>query len=50
MLFAIVPLRNILPGSPPPGSWIDQSIVQWVLIALVLAMSLYILAWVRQGD
>ena len=49
-LFAIVPLRNILPGSPPPGSWIDQAIVQWVLIALVTAMSLYIFAWVRQGD
>jgi hypothetical protein len=24
--------------------------VQWVLIALVTAMSLYIFAWVRQGD
>ena len=49
-LFAIVPLRNILPGAPPPGSWIDQAIVQWVLIALVTAMSLYIVAWARQGD
>ena len=49
-LFAIVPLRNILPGAPPPGSWIDQAIVQWVLIALVTAMSLYIFAWVRQGE
>lgn len=49
-LFAIVPLRKILPGAPPPGSWIDQAIVQWVLIALVTAMSLYIFAWVRQGD
>ncbi len=49
-LFAIVPLRNILPGAPPPGSWIDQAIVQWVLIGLVTAMSLYILAWIRQGD
>ena len=49
-LFAIVPLRNILPGAPPPGSWIDQAIVQWVLIGLVTAMSLYIFAWVRQGD
>jgi len=28
-LFAIVPLRNILPGAPPAGSWIDQAIVQW---------------------
>jgi hypothetical protein len=49
-LFAIVPLRNILPGAPPAGSWIDQAIVQWVLIGLVTAMSLYIFAWVRQGD
>lgn len=50
MLFAVVPLRNFLPGSPPPGSWIDQAIVQWVLIGLVVAMTLYICAWIRQGD
>ena len=50
MLFAVVPLRNLLPGAPPPGSWIDQALVQWVLIALVTAMSLYFIAWVRQGD
>ncbi|MGO9045240.1 MAG: DUF4436 domain-containing protein [Mycobacterium sp.] len=50
MLFAVVPLRNILPGAPPPGSWIDQAVVQWVLIAMVTAMSLYFFAWVRQGD
>jgi hypothetical protein len=49
-LFAIIPLRNILPGAPPPGSWIDQAIVQWVLIALAAAMGLFIYAWVRQGD
>jgi hypothetical protein len=49
-LFAIVPLRNILPGAPPPGSMIDQALVQWVLLALATAMALYIYAWVRQGD
>jgi hypothetical protein len=49
-LFAIIPLRNILPGSPPPGSWIDQAIIQWVLIALVTATTLYLFAWFRQGD
>ena len=49
-LFAIIPLRNILPGAPPPGSWIDQAIVQWVLIALAAAMGLFIYAWARQGD
>jgi hypothetical protein len=50
MLFAVVPIRLFLPGSPPVGAWIDQAIVQWVLIALVTAMSLYIVAWIRQGD
>ena len=49
-LFAIVPLRNILPGAPPPGSMIDQALVQWVLLALATAMALYIYSWVRQGD
>lgn len=50
MLFAVVPLRNILPGSPPPGSWIDQAVVLWVLIALIVAMSLFIVAHHRQSD
>jgi hypothetical protein len=50
MLFAIMPLRNFLPGSPPPGSWVDQAIVLWVLIGLVVAMALFILAWARQRD
>jgi Domain of unknown function (DUF4436) len=49
-LFAIVPLRNILPGAPPPGSMIDQALVQWVLLALATAMALYIYAYIRQGD
>lgn len=50
MLFAIVPLRNILPGSPPYGSWIDQAVVLWVLIGLVTAMTIFITAWWRHRD
>ncbi|WP_425326250.1 DUF4436 domain-containing protein [Mycobacterium kubicae] len=49
MLFAVVPLRNILPGSPPMGSWIDQAVVIWVLIALATAMVIYIAAWYRHA-
>jgi hypothetical protein len=49
-LFAIVPHRNILPGAPPPGAWIDQALVLWVLIALVVAMAMYIYAWHRYSD
>ena len=50
MLFAIVPLRNFLPGAPPAGAWIDQVIVAWCLVALVLAMILFIVAWRRSED
>ncbi|KAA1249108.1 DUF4436 domain-containing protein [Mycobacterium simiae] len=50
MLFAVVPLRNILPGSPPAGAWVDQAVVIWVLVALATAMVVYIVAWYREGD
>jgi hypothetical protein len=50
MLFAVVPLRNILPGTPPAGSWIDQAVVIWVLIGLATALVLYIAAWYRHSS
>ncbi len=50
MLFAVVPLRNILPGAPPAGSWVDQAVVIWVLIGLATALILYIAAWYRSED
>lgn len=50
LLFAVIPIRNFLPGAPPPGAWIDQVLVLWVLIALVAAMALYMLTWYRQSD
>ncbi|BBZ45805.1 DUF4436 domain-containing protein [Mycobacterium parmense] len=50
MLFAVIPIRNFLPGAPPPGAWVDQALVLWVLIALVAAMVLYMVTWYRQSD
>jgi hypothetical protein len=50
MLFAIVALRNVLSGSPPFRSWVDQAIVLWVLMALVVAMSLFVFAWWQRRD
>lgn len=47
MLFAVVPLRNALPDSPPIGFWIDVTVVLWVIVALVGAMLLYISCWWR---
>lgn len=50
LLFAVIPIRNFLPGAPPPGAWIDQALVIWVLIALVGAMGLYMFAWYKRSD
>ena len=50
MLFAVIPIRNFLPGSPPPGAWIDQALVIWPLTALVGAMALYMVTSHRQSD
>jgi hypothetical protein len=50
MLFAVIPIRNFLPGAPPPGAWIDQALVIWVLIALVGAMAMYMVTWYRQSE
>jgi hypothetical protein len=50
MLFAVVPLRNILPGAPPPGAWIDVGLVLWVLVALVTAMLMAVISWWKQVD
>ncbi|MGB8386568.1 DUF4436 domain-containing protein [Mycobacterium sp.] len=47
MLFAVMPLRNALPDSPPFGSWIDVTIVLWVIVVLVISMTLYITCWWR---
>jgi hypothetical protein len=50
MLFAVVPLRNIFPGKPPEGSWVDQAVTMWVLLALIVAMTLFIMAYRKQSD
>ncbi|OBH25813.1 DUF4436 domain-containing protein [Mycobacterium sp. E342] len=47
MLFAVMPLRNALPDTPPIGSWIDVTVTLWVVVALVNAMLIYIVCWWR---
>jgi len=49
MLFATIPLRNFLPGSPPIGSWVDYVIVLWVIAALIAGLVIFVLAWLRSG-
>jgi hypothetical protein len=47
MLFAVMPLRSALPDSPPFGSWIDITVVLWVIAILAISMTLYITCWWR---
>lgn len=47
MLFATIPLRSFLPGSPPIGSWIDFLIVLWVIVGLIAGLAIYVAAWFR---
>jgi hypothetical protein len=47
MLFATIPLRGFLPGSPPIGSWIDYLIVLWVIAGLVVGLVIYVAAFLR---
>lgn len=45
MLFAVVPLRNALPDSPPIGWWVDVTVVLWVIVILAISMAIYIYCW-----
>jgi hypothetical protein len=47
MLFATIPLRTFLPGSPPIGSWIDFTVVLWVVTGLIAGLAIYVAAWAR---
>jgi hypothetical protein len=49
MLFATIPLRTFLPGSPPIGSWVDFLIVLWVVVGLVTGLAIYVTAWWHWG-
>lgn len=49
MLFAVLPIRNLFPGAPPIGSWVDFSVVLWVVLGLIVAMILYVGTWWREA-
>lgn len=49
MLFSVLPIRNLFPGSPPIGSWVDYTVVLWVVMGLATALALYVTAWWRQA-
>ena len=38
LLFALIPLRNFLPGAPPVGAWIDVLVFFWVEVIVMSSM------------
>ena len=49
LLFALIPLRNALPGVPPLGAWMDFLVFFWVEIAIMLALAVFVSTWLRFG-
>lgn len=47
LMFAVIPLRTNLPGSPPMGVWMDFLVVLWVEIGLMIALAIFIASWLR---
>jgi hypothetical protein len=48
MLFAIVPLRNAMPGSPPIGALVDVVVFFWAVTVIALSLVSVLVRWSRQ--
>jgi len=48
-IFALPALRHALPGSPPLGVRADILIFFWAELVAIIALCLFVLAWVRRG-
>ncbi len=49
IVFALPALRRALPGDPPLGIRADMLVFFWAELAAVLALCLFVSAWVRNG-
>ncbi len=49
IVFALPALRNALPGAPPLGIRADVMVFFWAELGAVLALFLFVTAWVRSG-
>jgi hypothetical protein len=46
MIFSIPALRGIMPGTPPLGIHADVLILVWVQLAVILGLTLFVIAWI----
>jgi hypothetical protein len=49
LFVSIQTLRRRKQFLPPIGSWVDYTVVLWVVIGLATALGLYVVAWWRQA-
>lgn len=49
LLFAMPALRNLLPGAPPIGSWIDILVFFWAVMAVMISLASFVIYWLRNG-
>lgn len=48
ILFAIVPLRNAMPGAPPIGALVDVVVFFWAVTVIALSLVSVLIRWSRQ--
>jgi hypothetical protein len=48
LLFAIVPLRNAMPGAPPIGALVDVLIFFWAVTVITLSLVVVLITMYRQ--
>lgn len=48
VLFALPPLRNNLPGEPPPGTIVDLVAFYWAVAVVAVTLLLLLLTWVQR--
>ena len=49
MVFAVPALRGALPGVPPLGGHADVLVFVWVQLAVIIALTLFVITWARRG-
>ncbi len=48
LLFAIVPVRNAMPGAPPIGAEVDVLVFFWAIALIALSLVTVLVTWLRQ--
>jgi hypothetical protein len=48
VLFALPPLRNSMPGDPPPGTVVDVVAFYWSIAAVAVTLLLLMASWLRE--